>query len=242
LASAATLTPLEWASFSSDGLGLVASAQGQLALYGLKPSAALALEGFSHVAEPDWSPTAAVLALAVGTGPLGMMPMDMMPMGMPPAPDAIARVALDQDWVPGAPELLVESESPDETLHAPSFSPDGRFLAFARQRGKGDQSTLGWIDLEASGVQGALTDAKARDTVPTWLPSRVDEEYWLVFSSNRDGPYGKLPPERLQLWSVGFARGPDGSLRQLGEPFWLPCQDPGTSNVRALFAAETPSR
>lgn len=234
LTSAAPLPALDWASFSPDGLRLVASGRGQLAHYASDPLG-FELAGLGYAADPDWSPSGALLALAADTRAPGMMMMT----AMEPAPNAIARVTIDGGSA-GALELLVESDAPDETLRAPSFSPDGRFVAFTRQKGKGDQSGLAWVDAQAESAgqaaRGELLQVKAREALPTWLPSSVEREYWLIFSSSQEGPRGKPAPEQVQLWALGAERLPDDSLQPLGEPFWLPCQDSTTSNRRALFA------
>jgi WD40-like Beta Propeller Repeat len=230
LTSSAPLAALEWASLSPDGANLVASGQGQLALYGRDPLS-FSLADLGYATDPDWGPDAS-LAVAIDTRPPDMMMIDL-------APNAIVRVLL-ADGTPSSATTLVESTAPDETLRAPSFSPDGRFLAFARQKGKGDMTVLAWVDLASSGrepaLQGELANVKARAAMPSWLPSSTERDYWLIFASSRDGPAGKLMPEQAQLWLLGVERQSDDSLRQLGEPFWLPCQDPATSNHRALFA------
>jgi WD40-like Beta Propeller Repeat len=231
LTSTAPLAALDWASLSPDGANLVASGQGQLALYARDPLS-FSLADLGYATDPDWGPDAS-LAVAIDTRPPDMM---MMMMGL--VPNAIVRVQL-ADGTPSSATTLVESAAPDETLRAPSFSPDGRFLAFARQKGKGDMTVLAWVDLASSvepALQGELANVKARAAMPSWLPSSAEREYWLIFASSRDGPFGKLMPEQEQLWVLGVERQSDDSLRALGEPFWLPCQDPATSNHRALFA------
>jgi TolB protein len=75
-------------------------------------------------------------------------------------------------------ETLV-SEPP--ALHAePSWSPDGRFVAFRSIRD--GNSDIYVVDLE-TGKQTRLTDFEGLDIEPDWSP---DGE-WIAFGSTRDG-------------------------------------------------------
>jgi hypothetical protein len=147
--------------------------------------------------------------------------------------------------------VLVASEDKDDTLFFPVYSPDSRWLAFARARGKSKDSKnaeLFLIDAEAGGEPIALerlnrrvrlkTDGKDfGNTMPTWAPSTRPDVFWLAFSSIRD--YGEVlvHAERDQLWGAAIdpARIADGEDPSYAA-FWMPFQDVQEGNHRAFWA------
>jgi TolB protein len=96
----------------------------------------------------------------------------------------------------------------------PSFSPDGRFVAFASSRGRGapDQTSI-WILALADGATARLTDDAGRDLTPAFAPDGRS----LAFASTRAGS--------LDLWTVELD-GRDAGLPAAGRLARL-TDDPG---------------
>jgi TolB protein len=94
----------------------------------------------------------------------------------------------------------------------PSWSPDGRRVAFCRQEGDGSTAEIYVMNADGSG-QRNLTN----NSVPDWGPAWSPDGKLIAFGSERDGPVVHL-----------FVMRPDGTgVRRLGEatgeyPAWSP--------------------
>lgn len=99
------------------------------------------------------------------------------------------------------------------TLARPSFSPDGRWLAFHRVV-DGERDV--WVVPTGGGLPSRVTDAPGNDTMPAWSPDGAA----IAFISDRTGS----DEIWIQSWSAGSAQ---GAARQLtfdkaikGHPVW----------------------
>lgn len=232
-----TLTPWESAARAGD---LVATADGgMLSIRAGQTDIALAWSRDYFIETPSWSPDGDWLVFAARA--LEMEPM--MPAGpdMPGAMElsGIFRVSVGADTAVGTPQRLLTADKPDSFLRAPSFSPDGGYLAF--EQGKGADKT-GKLSLMASdGAQEAALSTKewkGDGAYPTWLPSAEDGESWLVFSQPRSDVDDGRDADHLQLWMLSL-RARDGAPPEpAGEPFWLPLQSADEDNRRLLFTQD----
>jgi hypothetical protein len=228
-----TLAP--WQSLSTDGSRLASAQDGSLQVSVGGNALGIEWAKMLQIDYPSWSPDASALVFVLA--PSAPMPMMMMPeLGMSKSAILQARVSgtakLDE------PELLLSADMPDELLRAPSYSPDGRFIAFERAKGKDKLGSL-WLVPAAGGEARPVASKlawKGEGVVPTWLPALEADSYWLVFSQDQAPGEAKLPGEQVQLWAVALAIGDQATPEALGEPFWLPFQSSGDSDRRALFA------
>ncbi len=145
------------------------------------------------------------------------------------------------DGVIGEPEVLVAA---DETWNHfyPTWSPDGRWLAFNRAEGSGYANPAAelWILPAGGGSAIALDQANGDDvgnSYPRWAPLPDDSVQWLTFTSTRDYPV--LFGDRPNVWVTAvdeevLAEGFDGS----SPAFWLPGQDPDSDNHLAVWWVE----
>jgi Tol biopolymer transport system component len=106
-------------------------------------------------------------------------------------------------------ELTDPPSSPSADM-GPAFSPDGRFVAYASSRGRGDpRLTSLWIVPVAGGEPARLTDDAGIDVQPAFAPDGKS----LVFASTRGGG-GQLDLFHLEL-EAGDGPPRSGALRRL---------------------------
>ncbi len=144
---------------------------------------------------PDWSPDGSAIAYADAKGDApGNAGINLLPAT---GPDTFA-----------APVTLVEQQG-DRTNIFPSFSPDSRWLAFARGKGGHDDVQAQLFVVDAQGptpgtpvelvnanrvVNNDVTDGLHQNSQPTWAPP--GDLYWIAFNSKR--PYGVVLPSGTQ--------------------------------------------
>jgi hypothetical protein len=229
-----------WSSFSPDAQRIVTAARGKLSL--LDANSGERVGGGTIVlpegrvgTHPDWSPLGDRLAITLGT-----KGGDKEVEG-----GAIAVLAYDGTAF-GPAEIVVPSEAPDDNHYFPSFSPDGRYLAFVQTRGKSRDSARSVIRLYAfddgrvidlprlnSRENDADTSADLGNSMPVWAP-RVDAGvYFLAFSSLRAYGTVRARDKKVdQLWIAAV----DPGLADPGyAAFWAPFQSLDQGNHRAIW-------
>ena len=83
--------------------------------------------------------------------------------------------------------------------------------------------------------------SKGADSMPSFMPSARAGDYFLLFSSTRSYGAHALAPAQEQLYTTAI----DGTAAEHGDDpshpaLWLPFQELGSSQHRALFAPEAP--
>jgi hypothetical protein len=247
-----------WGSFNPDGSRLLYSNKGALKLIDAETGAALGdvvLPDGYRANHPDWSPDGHYVAIAY-------FKTDKDANNQQITGSSLARLPVHDDGTFGEPEVVLQSQSMDDTLYFPVYSPDSRWLAFARTHGKSKdspQAELFLLAADGSGAPIALDrlnqntrpgDAMARpmekpmpmpmpmvgDTMPTWAPSSTADVLWLAFSSVRDYGDVLVGAMRDQLWAAAID---PARIAKQQDPsyaaFWLPFQDPNEGNHRALW-------
>jgi hypothetical protein len=160
-------------------------------------------------------------------------------------------MVLQPDGTFGPLETLIASADPEDTICFPSHSPDSRWIAFVRTRGRSKDSRPAeiWI-VRSDGSEAPILLEQLNRTVrhelgirdlgnsmPTWAPSTKAGTDWLAFSSLR--AYGDVLVEtdRDQLWggAIDLDRATAG-LDPSAPAFWMPFQSLEEGNHRAYWA------
>ena len=234
--------PLVWSTFSPDGKRLLVAGGGKLRLFDADTGAALGdgdgtvpLPPGTNATHPDWSPLGDQVAVT----------FDVKGGDKQTENGSIAVLPYAGD-VFGTPEVLVMPAADHDNNFFPSFSPDGRFIAYVNASGPSQNATAAELRLleVATGTVRDLTRLNERvngedgitgigNTMPTWAPSDPGGTYWLVFSSLRT--YADLRPQdpkQDQLWIAGI----DPTLDDPSfAAFWAPFQNLGQGNHRAFW-------
>jgi hypothetical protein len=156
----------------------------------------------------------------------------------------LARIPVALDGSLGEPESLVQAMG-DEVLLAPSYSPDGDWIAFERRKGKAQNprdgtlwlvSASGGVPIELAAATGARMPSPGANS-PTFIPGDVPGRAFLLFAAQR--PVGSFTPAegQRQLFAAALnlqlaASGTDPS----SPAFWLPFQQRTNSYLRAQWA------
>lgn len=204
---------------------------------------------------PAWSPDGAFVAWMAGGGD-GTRGTT--------APTRIEVAAVETGDAFGAATVVHEGSSLEDTLEGgvtdarPSWSPDGRFLAFAH-----GTSSVSAVDIGATAPTSSLYLVPREGGAPIRLTRGMGREgpvdafwpvfspfvteardgrtlYWLAFYSRADygnDREGTAGTDRRQLWVMAIdparaAAGEDPS----SPPYWLPGQDTQADDIAALWA------
>ncbi|MBK8010586.1 MAG: PD40 domain-containing protein [Deltaproteobacteria bacterium] len=148
-------------------------------------------------------------------------------------------------------EVLVPADGAANTY--PSFSPDGRTLAFSRgpfsrshtQWNPDDTAGLSPGDLflvatdgRGSAVKLAAASRDGQAFLPAFSPFEDDDYAWIAFFSRRD--YGHITggSHRRQVWVTAISKKAAAGSDPSSPAFWLPGQDPVTENMSAYWAPD----
>jgi Tol biopolymer transport system component len=227
-----------FASLSPDGSKMVASHGGVLKIYDLaaQPGAVLqvlSLAPHTWGTHPDWSPDGKSIVYVAPATPMA-------------------------DWIFTGGSIVVTTDSGNgqgfvgnttlvasagENNYYPTFSPDGAWILFDRSKNDSydNADAEPWV-VSADGKTGPIALAAASgmgnltNSWPRWSPFVLPSGpkgplYYFTFSSKRDYGIELVGLGRPQIWMAAFdpgtaASGSDPSWA----PFWLPFQDPSTSN------------
>jgi hypothetical protein len=181
---------------------------------------------------PDWSPDNTQLAFSTGSGDA-------------PGNAALALIAyVNPTW--GTPTTLVAATGQSNLF--PSFSPDGKWLAYSRGKGgHGDASAQLWLVRAQVGgmpvemiaanrvISNKTTTGQFENTQPTWAPP--GDLDWVAFNSQRE--YGVVSQSGTQqIWvaavETGKAPGADPSY----PAFRLQFQGLNENNHRAYWTLD----
>jgi hypothetical protein len=243
-----------WTAFDPTGTKLLYAFDGRLSLFDVASRSKIAditlppTEGATH---PDWSPDGTKVVVSYALPRPGENEAEDIKDDEAKG-TSIAVLSVSADFTFSAPEILLRSTGENDTYAFPTFSPDGRVIAYARLRGKARDNPSSQIYLiSADGGApipmdrlnrriGELSDVSALgNTMPVWAPSTGQEISWLSFASLRD--YGAVltGAGRDQLWisaidTTRIAPGEDPSFAA----FWLPFQQTSESNHRALWSSD----
>ena len=238
-------------TFSPKGDRMVSGEAGVLTLRSTTDGAALAtLQAGSPASHPDWSPLEDRLALV-------LFPQKYKD-DYHFCEGSIAVSALGSGGAL-SPKVIVASSGASDSNYYPTFSPDGKYLAFNRA-GAHNNSKLGDSSCDlyanpgatlhlvsaAGGTPVALARAnssgKLTNSWPKWGPAGASSSetiWWLAFSSTRD--YGHLlvnstkkdvkGAKHPQIWITAIDVSKLASAQDPSHAaFWLPGQQTGSGN------------
>ncbi len=236
-------------TFSPDDSRVVATVGDRLAEFDSVTGAKLNDLPVTAGTNPDWSPTGLEVAFSNRGGDS-------------PGQAALSVVSrADGGW--SAPRVLLPVAGMTTCLF-PSYSPDGRHLAFVRGKGgHGDNTFQLWLIAADGGVLTELVNANRKvnncvgltcdpqgntngqyeNTMPTWAPP--GDLDWVAFNSKR--AYGVVAPAggTQQIWVAAIdrskigQRSADGGWVDPSSPaFRLAFQDLAENNHRAFWALD----
>ncbi len=221
---------------------------------------ASALDGYSQVAVPQFSPDGKLMAFASNT--TGAYPVEFSKSDL----DVVDVDLATAPYFTNRRTIQVAAAS-NEVISFPSFSPDSKWVFY--QRGNYSRASyqtvaggplltgfndlfmadvdknLGQIKLALANGEGTLPAKEAkRNYQPRVNPVAVGGYAWVVFVSPRD--YGNrmqsasdaTVENRKQLWVAAIDLNPAPGADPSHPAFWLPGQDQKTINMDAYWALE----
>ncbi len=245
-------------TFSPDSSQLMtASGAGALGLVDPHSGMSLAATGLptTHATHPEWSPDGSSIAHIQASdlggdifthGDLALMPRT--------GPLAFAAATV----IHRGADLVSAVEGGEADAH-PTWSPDGRLIAFAHGPHSYSYSSSSpivprpsalYVVTAAGGTAVRLNNAVGGPTAtlsywPTFSPfvtvepTETGAYYWLAFGSRRDygnAQVGTRGTNRLQLWVTAIRVDASGTVDTSNVPYWLPGQDTATGNFGAYWA------
>jgi hypothetical protein len=241
---------MTWGTLNPSGTHVLLAEQGEFVLVDVASKTVILERDFDNgefSTQPDWSPDGQYVVFARITGSQQpQSPSDFTGTEIYRMPVETGRGQL------GTAELIAARTSPSSTLYAPTYSPDGRWIAYVaaegsikdnqdleifiiRSDGSGDATRLGHLNRSVADQ----TDVTGiGNTYPTWVSAGTPDKYWMVFSSVRD--YGTaltdLEPSEFQMWCSAIDL--SESAPKTHAAFWLPFQQTQGRNIRALWRDE----
>ena len=240
-------------AFSRKGDRYVAAEAGALSLHKVADGALIGkLSGWGSksATHPDWSPTEDRLAYVLAGAKVNSAESFCQ--------GSIAVAQISAAGKLSGHKVLVQSTAADDSAYYPTFSPDGKYLAFNRAGADnnlqlGDSICDAYANpganlylIDASGGKPvALTRANGKGKVtnswPKWAPDSSGSSgvWWLAFSSTRD--YGRILVNSTkkdikyakapQIWITAVRRDQLGKATDPSYPaFWLPGQRTDSGN------------
>ncbi|HZS37849.1 MAG TPA: hypothetical protein VFF06_13520 [Polyangia bacterium] len=263
---AAASTPVAQATFNPDGSKLLTSYQGKLTLRDGTTGAQISTVTTSSAAlYPDWSPDGAHV---VFVRPSSLCSPGVLPFGQ----DSIfvyggSLVTMDVSNGTFSNEQVLLAPTSGENFYYPSYSPDGKYIAFSRADGTTksswsvanmacngkDGSGLSydnpsaevWLVSSTGGQGFPLTAANGgpmrTNSWPKWGPKSDGEYLWLSFTSTR--PYGNVlagANAHHQIWiaAVQPATMDIGGADPSAPAVWFPFQDTTTKNHIGMWSVK----
>lgn len=193
-----------------------------------------AINGYT-LTQPDWSPSGTQIVAVDAEELYGECCFNR---------GALVLLPVDETGNLGEPTLLyapVDEQQNTLNVFYPTFSPDGRWIAFNIGLGSGydsDNAQLYVISVDGGDPipLGAANFGEAYpNSWPRWGPLPDDDVFWLTFASKR--PYGDVITDgRAQIWVAAFRPGDaESGIDPSAPAFWLPNQDPETGNHTSFW-------
>ena len=229
--------PAFWTTFSFDETRALVAARGVLTLRDAATGAPIntvTIPGATHFGtQPDWAPDGTLVAFAMGA--------TNRDRGVASARIATVAIGPGDTW--GAVTSLVGTGGATDTNQYPSFSWNSQWIAYTHstRNGENDVTTDLWlVARDGTGsralargntivADGVVSTPTIEDSMPTWAPSGVPDDYaWVAFTSSRD--YGGVLSatshlgHHKQLWVMAIdlaaaAAGGDPSFPAFRLPF-----------------------
>ncbi|HEY4223255.1 MAG TPA: hypothetical protein VGO62_17980, partial [Myxococcota bacterium] len=193
-----------------------------------------------QASQPSFSPTGTQLAFANNIMNSGAQPaweIDFTTSDL-----AVADVDPVNRTIAGARTLV---QGHGNTIYFPSFSPDGRLVAYAQ--GTSSRSTTP-ADLmlttaadqsgDAPSVMLARANPNHSGYAPTFNPKVEGGYMWIAFYSRRDYGFHTRGLSRPQVWvaAVDANADPSTAVDPSHPGFWLPGQSEDSENLSSFFA------
>ncbi len=235
-----TISGSDFETFTADGEKLITTEGGGLTLRNAADGTQIGQKAAVQNADmPDVSPDNSQIVFARGQGTClaGVLCVTLSVQGASLFTVPFTGMGF------GLPTVVVKSGG--ENNYYPSFSPDGKYIAFNRAAGDSYDATDAQVMVVPT-AGGAPISLAAVNTVggnswPKWGPFvqhfQGSTITWITFSSRRD--YGLRHTGNSQIWmvpvdSAKLAAGKDPGY----PPIWLPFQDPATGNHIAQWVAK----
>ena len=252
-------------SFSPDGKQIVTAYDGKLSIRDAVTGALVTdITTTGTAMFPDWSPDGSTIVFVRSATPCTAGQPNFGQSSIYAYGGSLVSVTSSGGtW--GGEKVLLQAAT-GENNYYPSFSPDGKWIAFTRaltstksswsiansactgQDGSGlsydNPSATVWIMPAGGGGATALTQANGAamktNSWPKWGPKADGDFLWLSFSSTRE--YGNVLPAAMahhQIWITAIPRTVDVSNGDPSTPaVWFPFQDTATKNHIGVWSVK----